>query len=371
MSGRGAGLALLGVASVATGLLLRWPEFVAIGIGLLCLLLVPLFLRRPRAAHWQDLSAPVRVVRGDQAAVAIDVTVDSGSTRWVSAVDELQVDRVFLPSGASSPSPSHSPSPYPSPSFGARSFTLEWPVDTSRRGLFEVGPTRLEAGDPFGIATRVLATRTPSPVLVVPRVHAIDAGSLIAAADDGDSGERAGSETFHSIREYVVGDPMKLVHWRSSARTGKLMVRRMVDTTVPWMLVVLDVNARAYDREGALFEDFDTDAFEQTVDTAASWAWHGCTTQQRVLLTTTSVSAAQPVLAAEVTSRTRSSALDALAVVDPLGAEQCGSGRVAALMRRQGVGRLVLVTGRHRETSAGWIAAWQRQLPVTVIVGHA
>ena len=38
------------------------------------------------------------------------------------------------------------------------------------------------------------------------------------------------------------------------------MVRRMVDTTVPWLLVVLDVNARAYDREGALFEDFDADA---------------------------------------------------------------------------------------------------------------
>ncbi len=197
-------------------------------------------------------------------------------------------------------------------------YALSWSVDTSRRGEFLVGPSRLEVGDPFGLSRTVLATREPSPVLVVPRVHAVAVDAFMRSADSGDSGERAGSDSFESLREYVVGDPMKTVHWRSSARMGKLMVKRMVDTTVPWLLVVLDVNARAYDREGALFEDFDAPAFEETVDTAASWAWHGCSTQQRVLLTTTSVSASRPVLAAEVTSRTRESALDALAVVDPL-----------------------------------------------------
>jgi uncharacterized protein (DUF58 family) len=217
----------------------------------------------------------------------------------------------------------------------------------------------------------VLATREPSPVLVVPRIHVVDVDAFIRAANSGDSGERAGSDSFESLREYVVGDPMKTVHWRSSARMGTLMVKRMVDTTVPWLLVVLDVNGRCYDREGALFEDFDVAAFEETVDTAASWAWHGCSTQQRVLLTTTSDSPTQPVLAAEVTSRTRDSALDALAIVEPMSAEACGPGRVTALCRRQGVGRLVLVTGRNSAASAGWASAWRRHLPVTVIVGHA
>ena len=103
-----------------------------------------------------------------------------------------------------------------------------------------------------------------------------------------------------------------MMHWRSSARAGKLMVRRMVDTTVPWLLVVLDVNARAYDRDGAIFEDFDAPAFEESVDTAASWAWWACGPQQRVLLTTTRWRSPTSV---EVTARTRESALDWLAVV--------------------------------------------------------
>jgi uncharacterized protein (DUF58 family) len=123
---------------------------------------------------------------------------------------------------------------------------------------------------------KVLATREPSPVLVVPRVHGVNVMQQSANATSADRENAMGSEVFHSIREYVVGDPMTMVHWRSTARAGKLMVRRMVDTTIPWLLVVLDVNARAYDRQGALFEDFDAEGFEQSVDTAASWAWNGC-----------------------------------------------------------------------------------------------
>jgi uncharacterized protein (DUF58 family) len=305
MTGRAGAIALIGVVASGVGVAVRWPEFVAVGAALLSMLLIPLVVRRPRSASWVDVAAPVRVVRGEAASVVIDVHARGGSTTWVSAVDDQQTDRVFLPERSGSEATD----------------TLSWSIDTSCRGEFLVGPSRLEAGDPFGLSRTVLATREPSPVLVVPRIHVVDVDAFIRAANSGDSGERAGSDSFESLREYVVGDPMKTVHWRSSARMGTLMVKRMVDTTVPWLLVVLDVNGRCYDREGALFEDFDVAAFEETVDTAASWAWHGCSTQQRVLLTTTSDSPTQPVLAAEVTSRTRDSALDALAIVEPMSAE--------------------------------------------------
>lgn len=348
MTARGWWVGAAGVLAVVVSLSVRWPELLAVGVGLLALLLVPIVLRFPAAATWSDVSAPVRVVRGDPAEVVVSVTVPTGSTRWVSAVDDAESDRVFLP-------------------FASGTGDLVWSVDTSRRGLFHVGPSRLEAGDPFGLSRRVLATRSPSPVLVVPRVHHVSASVAQGATEAIEAEERAGSEVFHSVREYVVGDPQKLVHWKSTARTGKLMVRRMVDTTVPWLLVVLDVNARAYDREGALFEDFDADAFERAVDVAASWAWHGCGAEQRVLLTTTSLSST--AVSAEVTARTRESALDWLAVVDPLPASACGPGRVEAMVRRQGVGRAVLVTGGRVETSSAWVARWKRVAPVSLVAG--
>ena len=279
--------------------------------------------------------------------MVVHVSVPHGSTTWVSAVDDAGAARTWLPrSGAEA--------------------DLTWPVDTSRRGRYDVGPARLEAGDPFGLRRRELATRVPTPVLVVPRVHAVDPAAAHGSADDGAGDERDGSDHFHSLREYVVGDPLKMVHWRSSARQGKLMVRRMVETTVPWLLLVLDVNDRAYDTAGAIFEDFDADAFEESVDTAASWAWWACGPRQRVLVTTTAMAAPT----AEVTVGTRESGLDMLALIEPTAASGCGPARVAALARRHGVGRIVLVTGRRTETSAAWVGQWRRAVPVSVVVGH-
>lgn len=354
MTGRAAGIAIVGAVAAAAGTVLQWAEVVAIGIALLSLLAIPWTLRRPRAASWTDIAAPTRVTRGDEASVIINVSLDGGSPTWVSAVDAELTDRVFLPRAAS-----------------AASTPLAWPIDTARRGSRLVGPSRLEAGDPFGISRRVLATRDQSPVLIVPRVHPVDIDAVARSTDEGDSGSRSGGDSFESLREYAPGDPMKTVHWPSSARMGHLMVKRTVEFTTPWLLVVLDVNCRSYDREGALFADFDAEAFEQSVDTTASWAWHGCTTQQRVLLTTTAVDPRRPVLAAEVTGRTRESALDALAVVEELPQDQCGPGRVTALCRRQGIGQLVFITGRTGGSSRGWPAAWRRHVPVTTIVGHA
>ncbi len=336
---------------VPVGIAFGWAILVAVGAACLALGLLPLTLGLPRMASWNDVPGPTRFVRGTEASLAIAITLPVGSARWMSATSADGFDRTFLPG--------HS-----------RSESLIWPIDTSRRGLYLVGPSRLEAGDPFGLVRRVLATREPTPVLVVPRVHPVDVWLGRAQSDDNATEERAGSETFHSLREYVPGDPQKLIHWKSSARVGKFMVQRMVDTTVPWLLVILNVNARAYDRAGAMFADFDSEAFERAVEEAASWAWHGCGPGQRVLLATTAgPGVSSGATGVEVTARTRESALDALALVDPLPPEQCGPGVVAALQRRQGVSRAVYVTGAHPETSVTWLAAWRRICPVTVVGG--
>lgn len=348
MTGRATGLAALVLAGAAVGVALGWAEVVAVVVALLAVAASALLMRLPATATWADVSAPHRVTRGDAAAVVIRVVVPSGPTTWVSAVDGRGTGRTWLPTAATDAD-------------------LTWPIDTSRRGQYDVGPARLEAGDPFGLRHRVLADREPTPVLVVPRVHAVAPEGSRGSTDDGASDERLGSDQFHSLREYVVGDPMKLVHWPTTARVGKLMVRRTVETTVPWLLLVLDVNERAYDAAGAIFEDFDDEAFEQSVDTSASWAWWACGPRQRVLLTTT----AMTTTTVEVTTANRESALDMLAVVTPAPSDECGAARVTALARRHGVGRIVLVTGRRTETSAAWLTQWSRLVPASAVVGHS
>src|SRR6185437_9806160 len=69
-----------------------------------------------------------------------------------------------------------------------------------------------------------------------------------------------GTVTFHRLREYVVGDDLRTVHWPSTAKVGQLVVRHNVDTAQPYTVVVLDVDPARYSPE----------TFEEAVDTAAS-----------------------------------------------------------------------------------------------------
>ena len=69
-----------------------------------------------------------------------------------------------------------------------------------------------------------------------------------------------GSVTFHRLREYVIGDDLRKVHWPSTARLGKLVVRQYVDTAQPYTMVLVDLRPEVYS----------PDSFEEAIDVAAS-----------------------------------------------------------------------------------------------------
>ena len=59
---------------------------------------------------------------------------------------------------------------------------------------------------------------------------------------------------FHALREYVPGDDRRNVHWRTTARTGRLMVRQFEETRRSSLLVLLSTRHDDYAGE----EDFET-----------------------------------------------------------------------------------------------------------------
>ena len=75
-----------------------------------------------------------------------------------------------------------------------------------------------------------------------------------------------GTITFDSLRAYVVGDELRRVHWRSSAKVGELMVREQLDTAEPTIVVLLDDRASAHPdvRAGV------AESFESACEAAAS-----------------------------------------------------------------------------------------------------
>jgi uncharacterized protein (DUF58 family) len=138
-------------------------------------------------------------------------------------------------------------------------------LPSNQRGVFDLGPVTLESSDPLGLVRHVTEAPVRSTFTVFPRV--LDVLPMPLAAGR----ERTGSitvrsrasvgEDFRTLREYVVGDDLRRVHWRSSARTEDLMVR---EEEAPWDsrdAVLVDTRAGVY---------ADPATFEVVVEMAAS-----------------------------------------------------------------------------------------------------
>lgn len=136
---------------------------------------------------------------------------------------------------------------------------------TTRRGHLEVGPVVLSRRDPWGLFHRIRETGDVQEISVYPRVMQVAAPDIVhrLSRDAGAAEVTAGSDRFHTLREYVVGDELRKVHWPSSARTGTLMVKQMVDSPRPKLLLYCDCAESEYS---------DPEFFEQAIETTVSLA---------------------------------------------------------------------------------------------------
>ncbi len=140
------------------------------------------------------------------------------------------------------------------------------------RGRYEIGPLVVRLRDPFGIAQRTELFTGSDEVIVYPPVWALPPGLPLGGRDGGGGEGRprplASGEELANIREYVRGDDLRKVHWRSTARRNKLMIRQDEAPQQPAATVVLDTRGSAHAGAGP------HSSFEFAVATAASVTYH-------------------------------------------------------------------------------------------------
>lgn len=138
-------------------------------------------------------------------------------------------------------------------------------LPTERRGVVVVGPLTVEITDPFGLARQRRPGAPRLELTVFPHVD------VIAPSPGGGDRDPLGNvvhhraigrqgDEFYALREYVVGDDLRRVHWPSTARHDELMVRQ---DEMPWQdrtTVVLDVRRVSHTEE----------SLERAVSAAAS-----------------------------------------------------------------------------------------------------
>jgi uncharacterized protein (DUF58 family) len=140
------------------------------------------------------------------------------------------------------------------------------------RGRFTIGPLVVRLRDPFGVAARAHHFDVTDDLIVYPPVWRLPPGVPLGGHQGSGSEGRprplASGDEIANIREYVRGDDLRKVHWRSTAHRGKLMVRQDESRATPEATIVLDARARTHRGTGP------NSSFEAAVSAAASAAYH-------------------------------------------------------------------------------------------------
>lgn len=238
--------------------------------------------------------------------------------------------------------------------------TVRYPVRSDARGRYRIGPLRLRLADPFGLVELTRSFSAVDRLTVVPATQPLPAVRLGGAWDSG--GESVSrtvairGDDDAATREYRHGDDLRKVHWRSTARVGKLMVRR---EERPWQsraTLLLDTRGRAHRGDGP------GSSFEWAVSAVASVGVHAARLGYAVHLLTD----AGPVVAgadladegvlldylAEVTNSRHSG-------LDPA---------VSALRGVEGIGTLIAVLGMLDPEQAAALAAARTPSDTSVAV---
>ena len=236
-------VAVAAVVLLLAGLIAGYSTLVGIGAALAAALIVGVILvSRPSSLATERRITPDRVVAGGEAYSLLTVTNKSATRSGAGTVRERIGDQ-------------HVPVELPALDPG-ESTVLRRSLPTENRGIFPVGPLTIRRGDPLGLLLRGADEADRARLVVHPATHRVNPfpSGVNRDLDGTPSGEsNEAGIAFSGLREYVPGDDLRLIHWRSSARVGELMVRYNVDNQQPRTAVILDTRATLHDDES--FED--------------------------------------------------------------------------------------------------------------------
>ena len=234
----GTGWIVLGSALLvgAAGFVLGWQELVYVAVTLLGGMLFAVLFIFGRSAFSVGIElSPRRVVVGERAFGRMLVTNLSGRRSTPA--------RFELPVGAAM-------AEFSVPSLAPRAENEDlFAVPTNRRAVIVAGPAVSVRGDQLGLLRRTVRWTDPVELFVHPVTVPLapSAAGLVRDLEGEITKTITNNDiSFHALRAYEPGDDRRNVHWRTSARTGQLMVRQFEETRRSQLVVLHSADRASY-----------------------------------------------------------------------------------------------------------------------------
>jgi uncharacterized protein (DUF58 family) len=150
-----------------------------------------------------------------------------------------------------------------------------WQLSTvcTQRGMFELGPTTILMGDPLGFYTVELHYPATSSVLVTPPVLKLPTIRIASGGRSGRGRPRPNAPdrtvSASTLREFNPGDPLRWIHWPTTARKNSIFVRLFDGTPASDWFIFVDMAKAVQVGVGA------DSTLEHSVILAASLAANG------------------------------------------------------------------------------------------------
>ncbi len=259
------------------GLLLHQVTLVLISLLLFLMKAVTKLWERyclTRVEYCRTLSAH-RVFFGDE----IELKVEIANRKplplpWLEIIDEVPAEVTFL-RGKTAPSEKLTQQNL------NNLLSLGWyhkvirryPLRCLQRGCFTFGPARIRSGDLFGFTRKEMEARPIDYLTVYPKIVPVEKPGIPSNQPLGNI--RTRRHLFQDpvlslgVRDYHYGDSLKQIHWKTTARVGKLQTRLFEPTTTVDMGIFLDVRTIKPPAWGNIPE-----LFELGIIVAASLAHH-------------------------------------------------------------------------------------------------
>ena len=325
------------IAGLAIAVTLEWVEALACALAGAVALLIAALRVAWRPPHLVSIRVPNERIVAGQTAVG-EISVRNERSRSVrSGIIELPIG-----SGTGE---------FVVPPLGAHETWDEmFLISSRRRGLINIGPARAVRSDALGLLRRVRMWDEPVVLHVHPRTVRVpfDATGFQLDVEGVSTGKLSSSDvSFHALRDYEPGDDRRAVHWQSTARLGKLIVRQYEETHRSHHVIVLDTSRDAWDH----------DSFETAVSVAGSLGLANLRDSRPVSVTTT-----DEWLPSSVAMRL----LDSLSEISHRSFGDLALRVREAVAQRPGVSALTLIVGP--ETTDSDAAHLARLAPIDVPV---